>query len=345
MAAPLVSVVVPTYNRVRFLDHAIESALGQTHPEVEVIVVDDGSTDETPVAVKRWAGNPRVRYIRQENRGVSSARNTGFANSRGAYVALLDSDDVWEPWKLELQVACMERFPDVGMTWTDMDAIDAEGRLQQTEYLRTMYSVWNEVTLDELFTKAVPLSDIAPALGEKVRNKTFYTGDIFSYMVLGNIVHTSTVVLRRSRLDQVGSFDEAFRYAGEDYDFHLRTCKLGPVGLLDLVTIRYTVGNPDAISAKGLEMAEGFLLTLTRTLREDRTLIRLSASRISWALADANAWVGEELMERGRSGAPKHLVASLRYRPNQPRTLKLLALSLLPTRMVQMLRRALGKDS
>jgi hypothetical protein len=252
---------------------------------------------------------------------------------------------MWEPWKLELQVACMERFPDVGMTWTDMDAVDAEGRLQETEYLRTMYSVWNEVTLDELFTKAVPLSDIAPALGERVKNKTFYTGDIFSYMVLGNIVHTSTVVLRRSRLDQVGGFDEAFRHAGEDYDFHLRTCKLGPVGLLDLVTTKYTVGSPDALSNNSLEMAEGFLRTLTRTLREDRGLIRLPPSRIDWALADANAWLGKELLQRGRPGAAKHLAVSLRYRPKQPRTLKLLAQSLMPRRMVQLLRGALGKDS
>jgi len=343
MAAPLVSVVVPTYNRVQCLDHAIESVLGQTYPEVEVIVVDDGSTDDTPVAITRWADNPRVRYIRQENRGVSSARNTGFANSRGAYVALLDSDDVWEPWKLDLQVAAMERFPDVGMTWTDMDAIDSAGRLVHREYLRKMYSVWNEVTLEELFTQAVPLAGIAPALAEKVTGKTFYSGDVFSTMVLGNIVHTSTVVLRRSRLDQVGGFDEAFRYGGEDYDYHLRTCKLGPVGFLDLVTIKYTVGNLDALSNNGLELAEGFLMTLTRTLQQDRAQIHLPESRINWALADAHGWLGKELLQRGKPGAAKHLLTSLRRRPSQLRTVKLLGLSMMPSWALDVLFDVLGK--
>ena len=109
MQAPLVSVVVPTYNRAYCLARTIDSALGQTHPSVEVIVVDDGSVDETAEMVAaRYGSDARVRLIRQANAGVSAARNTGLRVARGDYVALLDSDDVWEPWKLELQVACMQ---------------------------------------------------------------------------------------------------------------------------------------------------------------------------------------------------------------------------------------------
>src|SRR6185436_10196720 len=114
MQAPLVSVVVPTYNRAYCLARTIDSALGQTHPSVEVIVVDDGSVDETAEMVAaRYGSDARVRLIRQANAGVSAARNTGLRVARGDYVALLDSDDVWEPWKLELQVACMRARPEV----------------------------------------------------------------------------------------------------------------------------------------------------------------------------------------------------------------------------------------
>ena len=131
MQLPLVSVVVPTFNRAHLIGRTIASVLGQTHRRVEVIVVDDGSTDATREAIARdHGGDERVRYFRKENGGPASARNFGFRYARGAYVALLDSDDTWLPWKLSLQIRCMERDPRVGMTWTDMEMIDPrrEGR-------------------------------------------------------------------------------------------------------------------------------------------------------------------------------------------------------------------------
>src|SRR5947207_692803 len=116
MDEPLVSIVVPTYNRAYCLPRTIDSALAQTYASVEVIVVDDGSKDDTAALVRaRYGSDGRVQMISQQNAGVAAARNTGMAAARGDYVALLDSDDVWQPWKLELQMACMRAHPDVGM--------------------------------------------------------------------------------------------------------------------------------------------------------------------------------------------------------------------------------------
>src|SRR5262245_47409787 len=94
----LVSVLVPTYNRSKLVRRAVESALAQSYRRLEVLVVDDGSSDDTRQVIEGM--DPRVRYIRQANAGVSAARNRGIAEARGEFVAFLDSDDEWLPWKL-----------------------------------------------------------------------------------------------------------------------------------------------------------------------------------------------------------------------------------------------------
>src|SRR5207245_783782 len=113
-----VSLVIATFNHARFLGAALDSALAQTLRRVEVIVVDDGSTDDTPAVLDRYAD--RVRVIRQPNRGLPAARNTGLAAARGTYVSFLDADDVAMPTKLAEQVAVLEAAPTVGWTYCDV---------------------------------------------------------------------------------------------------------------------------------------------------------------------------------------------------------------------------------
>jgi glycosyltransferase involved in cell wall biosynthesis len=121
-----ISVIIPTYNYGRYVREAIDSALAQTHPPFEVIVVDDGSTDETPRVLAEFG--QRIRVIRQENQGVAAARNTGVAAARGEYLALLDSDDVWKPRKLELQIARFEADPALGLVHCGAETFDGTGR-------------------------------------------------------------------------------------------------------------------------------------------------------------------------------------------------------------------------
>lgn len=123
---PAVSVVIPTYNYARFIERAIVSVLAQTHRPAEVIVVDDGSTDETAGVVERY--EPRVRYLRQENSGVSAARNAGVNASTGELVAFLDADDEWVPNKLELQVEALTGRPEAGLVACGVEEIDVDGR-------------------------------------------------------------------------------------------------------------------------------------------------------------------------------------------------------------------------
>jgi GT2 family glycosyltransferase len=345
MTNPLVSVIVPTYNRAYCLERTLTSALAQTYCNLEIVVVDDGSTDSTKELVATVARRDvRVRYVQQANKGVSAARNTGFARCTGDFVALLDSDDVWWPWKIELQLSCMARFADVGMIWTDMQAIDSEGREVSSAYIRTMYSAWSHFSMNDLFIGHQPVGDIAPGLAIEHGASLFHYGEIFSEMLVGNLVHTSTVLLRRDRLERVGGFDESMYPAGEDYDFHIRTCREGPVGFIDVPAITYQVGMADALSRHAVSLSTNFLKVVNRTLAEDRGRIDLPQHKIDWVLGDANAWVGQVMLNEGKNGeARKHLMTSLRYRPFHARTAKLAAIAILPTSVRSTLRSLLGR--
>jgi glycosyltransferase involved in cell wall biosynthesis len=126
MSEPLITVVVTNYNYGRFLSHALDSVLAQSYPHIEIIAVDDGSTDNSLEVLRAYG--PRVRVAEQENRGVAEARNRGIRESRGELVAFLDADDAWLPEKLSKQVALLESG-DFGMVYCGLRCVDGDGNL------------------------------------------------------------------------------------------------------------------------------------------------------------------------------------------------------------------------
>jgi glycosyltransferase involved in cell wall biosynthesis len=326
----VVSVLIPTYNRAYCLGRAINSALGQTYPRVEVLVIDDGSTDNTRKLVQSAYGNDdRVHYLYQPNAGVSAARNRGLRAARGAYVAFLDSDDVWKPWKLQAQVACLKRLPAAGMIWSDMEAVDSQGQVHAPRYLRTMYDAYRLFRTEDLFRESYPVAEVVPELGGTAGARV-YTGTIYAQMLAGNLVHTSTVLLRRARLEKVKAFREDF-LSGEDYDFHFRTCREGPVAFLDLPTIQYQLGMNDRLTRFTSLIAVNYLKTITAALGRRDHSIDLPRAMIRRILANAHSWVGGEFVKEGDyRSARGHLARSLSYQPWQPRVLAELALCCLP---------------
>ena len=339
----LVSVIVPTFNRAYCLARTLDSALAQTHGELEVLVVDDGSTDDTRALVEsRYGNEPRVRYLHQDNRGVAAARNHGIQAARGDFVALLDSDDIWRPWKIELQLACLRQFPELGMVWTDMEAIDPSGQVFNPAYIRTMYSAYALFARGELFTEKAYLREMMPTMADIVGDAQLRMGMIFSQMIMGSLVHTSTVLIRRERLAQVKAFDETLRFSGEDYDFHLRTCRYGPVGFVDLPAIQYQRGMPDRLTRDEyrIHTATNFLRTITPLIESARDEIHLPQRMIDAALADAHLWIGELQFEAGDMPAAKrHLFLSIRCRYFQSRAWMLLLSCFLPVDLRAWLKR------
>jgi glycosyltransferase involved in cell wall biosynthesis len=197
-----VSVIIPTYNSARYLADAVDSVLAQTFKDFEVLVIDDGSTDETESLMRRYA--PPVRYIRQANQGVAAARNLGIENSNGRYVAFLDADDTWFANKLERQISALE---------------------QHSEY-RLCYSRFTTVTRD---LKPFPAKRIDPR-GRALED----------LLLRGNLVGSiCTVLCERSLFEAAGAFDGALSQCA-DWDMWVRLACLTEFLYLDepLVTYR-----------------------------------------------------------------------------------------------------------
>lgn len=180
-----VSVVIPAYNAMRFLPQAVESALAQTWRDFELLVVDDGSSDNT----SEWAAqhhDGRVRLIRQANQGAAKARNTGILEAKGEYIAFLDADDLWEPTKLEKQVMRLEAQPEVGLVHTAIRYIDENGR---------------------------EINRVLGAQGD---------GDVWKEVVVHNPVRCgSTPLVRRACFAEVGVFDPDINFS-EDWEMWIR---------------------------------------------------------------------------------------------------------------------------
>jgi glycosyltransferase involved in cell wall biosynthesis len=241
---------------------------------LEVLVIDDGSLDNTVEMVARDYGRePRLRYLHQENRGVSAARNLGIKHAKGDYIAFLDSDDIWEPWKLELQVAAMQYVPEIGMVWTNMTAVGSDGAILSSSYLKTMYRAYRYFSQGELFSMSHSSEEVAPALARRVGPASLHVGEIFSKMIMGNMVHASTVLVRRRILEAIKGFNEVLKISGEDYDFHLRTCRECPVGFIDVSSIRYQVGLSDQLthSSRSIHIARSFLRTIEPVIQHERS--------------------------------------------------------------------------
>jgi glycosyltransferase involved in cell wall biosynthesis len=185
---PTVSVIIPAYNQGHYLGECVRSVLNQTHQDFEAIIIDDGSTDNTREVANSF-DDSRIRYIYQENRGLSGARNTGIRNATGLYISYLDSDDQFLPNKLELLITKLEGEPDLGFAAGQAILIDEHGD-----------------EIGQIFDNPLPADP--------------------SNLLLGNPLHVGSVILTREWQDRAGFFDKDLR-SYEDWDMWLRLAKLG----------------------------------------------------------------------------------------------------------------------
>lgn len=182
MQAPLVSVVITAYNYAAYLPKAIDSVLGQTYRNIEVIIVNDGSTDNTEDAVAPYLNDGRVTYITQKNSGQASSKNRGIRASRGGFVAFLDADDFWRSDKLERQMPLFSKDPQTGVVYSDLNFIGPGGE---------------------------PLD---------IERPQRFRGDILQELFLDNFIGFSTTVVRKECFERAGVFDEGLSMA---IDWHL----------------------------------------------------------------------------------------------------------------------------
>jgi glycosyltransferase involved in cell wall biosynthesis len=249
---PKVSVIIPAYNYADYTVNAVESVLAQTFHDYEIIVVNDGSTDETEKKLRRFIADRRIIYIYQENHGVAHARNTGIKNSFGEYVAFLDCDDLYMPDKLERSVQALDKNQSLSFIYTPVLFVSESGR----------------------------------TLGRD-REKC-YSGKVFDRLILNNFIRNSTAVIRRHCFDKIGLFDEALFYTA-DWEMWLRVSSIFGVGYIGAPLSKYRqreydyfVKNPAKVKEEMLKVKDKIFDNnpyLSRYLKQN-----LSAQILVWTI-------------------------------------------------------------
>ena len=225
---PEVSVIIPAYNAMAYLPQTVQSVLEQTFIDFEVIIVDDGSTDETA----QWSAthsDARVKLFSQSNQGASVARNAGIVQATGKYIALLDADDLWTSDKLEKQVRCMETDSNVGLVHCWINFIDDQGKITGSM-------------------------------------KTHGKGEVWSQVAVYNPVRCcSTPLVRRECFDKVGVFDSTLR-SSDDWDMWIRIAAEYPFAVLDEPLVYYRQ-HPENGSKDYAARLPNYLLTIEKAFR------------------------------------------------------------------------------
>lgn len=225
-----VSVVIPTFNCEQYVGCAILSALGQSIPPHEVIVIDDGSTDQTPDVLAQFGSD--VTVLNQPNAGVSGARNSGIAFASGELIAFLDADDVWYEDKLAHQIQFLRSHPAMIGIFTDFALGNADGQIFREKAVTENYMVFSRYQLnwETIFQES---ESLVFDKSDEVRNTVrVFFGRILTSLFMGNFINTSSLLVSRRHLLSIGGFDSS-RKTQEDYECWLKLAALGEFGYID----------------------------------------------------------------------------------------------------------------
>ncbi len=257
---PIVSVIIPTFNRSGMVREAVESVVSQTCGEFELIVVDDGSTDDTVAALKPYSAS--LRLVRQENRGVSAARNSGAAVAGGELLAFLDSDDLWLPEKLAVQLSYLRTFPEAAVCHTE-----------------------------ELWIRN----------GRRVNPRKKHAkaeGRAFMRLLRESLISPSSVILRRSVFDEAGGFDESLP-ACEDYALWLALARRHDVHLIRRPLVVKRGGHPDQLT-RTIWGLDRFRVRVLHSLAANGGLSAEEAGEVRAVLEEKCRILAEGSRRRGR---------------------------------------------
>ena len=274
---PLVSVVIATYNMAKYLPLALRSALDQTYGNVEVLVVDDGSQDDTAAAIEPFLDDPRVRYLVQQNRGQAAAKNHGVREAKGEYIAFLDADDIWMTAKLQLQMPLFARNGNVGVVHSRLAYIDEHGQ------------------------------DLGVADNELFR------GRVCGPLLIRNFIGFGTTVVRRECFERLGTFKEHIRM-GIDYDLWLRFSTQFEFDFVDRPLLQYRTWSGQMSKNCQDRYANGIAI-MTSFLAEFPGMVDRTTQSIAWAHTYVGYGQCMQRTDGQRGLALRYFARALRYKP------------------------------
>lgn len=233
----LISVIIPACNSEKTIHETVESVLAQSYNNYEITVVDDGSTDNTSKILKVF--NNTIHYIYQPNKGVAAARNAGLKASHGDYFAFLDADDIWFQHKIELQLMCMQKFSEVGVVFSDFSLFDNKG-IKSQSWIKEYFEVFQCYKLDfeSTFQTRYDLDALDTINPRKCPCCRVYKGNMIKDIFQGNFILPSTVLIRKTCLENIGFLNEAYKQ-NADYDLFLRLVAKYEACYIDVPLIKY----------------------------------------------------------------------------------------------------------
>lgn len=310
-----VSAIIPTYNRARYIERAVRSALAAIAPGDEIIVVDDGSCDETESVLKPY--RHLIRYVRTENRGAGAARNRGIAEASKALVAFLDSDDEWLPWRLEVARDFLEKHPDVLFSFSNF-RFQCRKRVVHNE-LRVW--VWGAPAWERLLSCGVPYSSVAK-LPRGWEDFACHTGDFYADLLTGCGICTITLTVRREEAGPALHFAEGLS-TWEDWWCYSQLARRGPGAFLNCETaIQHSHRGPRLTDANSLEGASIRLRMIEQIWGQDAAFLEKNQALYERVLAEARVGRVKGLLKKGRVRQARAELAKL---PDPPAICRVLA--------------------
>lgn len=278
---PRVTVVIPTYGHAHLVEETLDSVFAQTYDDLEIVVVNDGSPDDTAARLRPLVEQGRIRYLEQENAGQGRARNRGLEEARGAYVAFLDDDDLWPPDKLAWQAACLDADPDAVMVYGHHAKLLHDGRLETDDPVPSRPS-----------------------------------GDVRSEFRLRNwLLSPGQTLMRTADVRAIGGFDERI-WGSDDWDLYVRLTRRGRFLFLPRVALHYRVHDANA-SRHAVKHARNHLRVVRRHIGWNLPLlVRHQRLAAGYFVPNLRALAGERRRDGDHAGAVEADLHALCFRPS-----------------------------
>jgi glycosyltransferase involved in cell wall biosynthesis len=326
MKGDAVSVVIPTYNRARFIARALDSCLSQLDDKDEVIIVDDGSTDDTERVVAGY-GN-KVRYIRTPNQGAGAARNRGVREARNPLLAFLDSDDMWLLDKTVIQRAFMRAMPGVLFSFSDFTYRVADGGEEHSGLVK-----WSNDhrSWDEILGKGMPASSVMK-LPPGVDDFNFHTGDMYLRLLFAPYINVNTLMVRREQAGDALHFAEGTP-TYEDWEFTSRIARAGKATYLDIETAcQDNHGGPRLTDSHTTECAKTRVEIIERVYGNDPEFLRIHGASYRKVLDEQRLiWIKGLIVRNEMDNAREQIKKMMRI------SVKMRLLLLLPNSLIRFL--------
>ncbi len=335
--SPLVSVTIPVFNGQATVAHALHSVLTQTHRNLEVIVVDDGSTDATWEVLKSFGAS--IRVIRQPNSGISAARNAGVLAAQGEFIALMDHDDVCAPERIAAQVKFLNEQQQIALCCSDFSAFDSAGPVSNSHtatYYNRCCIAAGGIAARYPERGQIDISCCLPEMSSEPVVIPTYFGNVYEELALGNFVHPPTVMFRREVLKDAGLFEPGTRSSG-DWGWLVKVARIGGIGFIDRPLLRYRLSGTQ-ISSSERALIDA-LQVAHRICARDPSLVERQPARFQELFAELYAGAADARADKHPIEALSLLaVALFRYRAWSWQTPRTLFKILTPSPLLQRLR-------